>query len=219
MNNYFDITKYKQILFDWNGTLLDDLWLAVDVIDIMLRKRKLGYMNKERYREVFDFPVFEYYKKIGFDFDTESFEIVGTEFIDNYNKRQYECSLHYGSIELLQNLRKQNISLGILSARLNDSLNENLRHYNILNYFSNIAGLDNHYANGKIEIGKKLIENSHIPKETTLLIGDTLHDSEVANEIGIDCILIAAGHQSKKRLLQSNKPVFDNINLVFELCT
>jgi len=217
MNTKIDFTKYKHIIFDWNGILLDDLWLAVSVIDKMLRSRKIGVMNKELYCEVFDFPVYDYYKKIGFDFNNESFEKVGTEFINNYNKRQYECSLHKGSKEFLEHLKQKNIVLSVLSARLIESLNHNLEYYNISHLFTNISGLSDHYANGKNEIGKKLVDSLNFHKSETLLIGDTLHDSEVADEIGIDCFLIAAGHQSKNRLSSSNKPIFDDITYVAEL--
>jgi len=216
IKNNIEITAYKHIIFDWNGTLLDDLWLAVEVIDKMLQKRGIGTMTEDRYRNIFDFPVSEYYRKIGFDFDKESFEKVGTEFIDEYNKRQYECRLHKGAKELLEFLKENNITTSILSARLKDSLIQNLEYYGIIDYFTEVAGLDDHYANGKNEAGKKLIENSGISPSKTLLIGDTLHDAEVADETGIDCILISAGHQSEKRLLTSNKPVFDSICNIFE---
>jgi len=60
--------------------------------------------------------------------------------------------------------------------------------------------LDNHRAESKIGRGMELIKKNKINTKETVLIGDTIHDLEVAIEIGVDCILIANGHQSKKRL-------------------
>ena len=203
--------KYKHIIFDWNGTLLDDVWLAVDVIDKMLTKRGLKGMTLQKYSDIFDFPVKDYYQAIGFDFNKESFEIVGTEFIVEYNKRQYECVLQNGVQNLLDFLDKNHIYMSVLSAREHATLIENLNFYGISNYFSTVSGLEDHYANGKIDNGILLIENSHIDAAETLLIGDTLHDAEVANEMNIDCILLSSGHQSVERLKKANVNIFNTL--------
>ena len=59
--------RYKHIIWDWNGTLLDDTWLCVEGINQALIKRNLTPISEDRYREVFTFPVRDYYKKLGFD--------------------------------------------------------------------------------------------------------------------------------------------------------
>jgi len=211
------LSNYQHIIFDWNGTLLNDLWLAVDVIDKMLVHRKLQGMSHERYCEVFDFPVKDYYQNIGFDFNKESFEIVGTEFIVEYDKRQYECELQLGSVELIEKLHQQNIHLSILSAREQSMLEQNLKYYGIEHYFPVVSGLKDHYAHGKLESGLQLIEEAHIPASETLLIGDTLHDAEVAREMGIDCILIASGHQAMHRLKKAEVAIFDSLRQI-QIC-
>jgi phosphoglycolate phosphatase len=208
---------YNHIIFDWNGTLLNDLWLAVDVIDKMLVKRGLEGMTTERYCQVFDFPVKDYYQNIGFDFNKESFEIVGSEFIHEYDKRQYECKLQPGGIDLIKKLHLENYHLSVLSAREQSMLEQNLKHYGIDKYFPVISGLKDHYAHGKLESGLQLIEEAHVAASETLLIGDTLHDAEVAKEMGVDCVLIASGHQALERLQKANIPIFNAIKDFFKL--
>lgn len=212
-----NLSKYQHFIFDWNGTLIDDLWLAVDVIDKMLIKRGLAGMTKERYCEVFDFPVKDYYQNIGFDFEKESFEIVGTEFIVEYDKRQYECNLQHSVKELLHVLNQNNFHLSVLSAREQSMLEQNLKHFEINHYFPVISGLKDHYANGKLESGLQLIENAHVAPEFTILIGDTLHDAEVAKEMGIDCILIASGHQAIHRLEKANVEILHSLNQLLQM--
>ena len=206
-----NISKYSYFIFDWNGTLMNDLWLAVDVIDKMLTKRGLPGMTINKYCEVFDFPVKDYYERIGFNFDKENFEVVGSEFIVEYDKRQYECELHEGTKDLLRSLSRLPLQLSVLSARVQHSLEQNLDHYGIYNHFLQIAGLDDHYAFSKLEAGIKLLDKTKLPKGETIMIGDTLHDALVTRELGIDCILIASGHQSKQRLLKANVPVLDTL--------
>ena len=76
----------KHIVWDWNGTLLDDLWLSIKAINIVLKRHNLPQVNAKKYLNLFIFPVIEYYKKLGYDFKINSFEKVGTEFIDEYTK-------------------------------------------------------------------------------------------------------------------------------------
>ena len=78
MNN---LVQYKHIIWDWNGTLLNDGWLFVEVMNIVLKRRKMKPITLDSYREIFRFPVKDYYMKLGFDFEKESFESSGLEFI------------------------------------------------------------------------------------------------------------------------------------------
>ena len=55
--------KYKHIVWDWNGTLLDDRWLCIEAINIVLRSRGMPLVSNKNYRDVFCFPVIEYYEK------------------------------------------------------------------------------------------------------------------------------------------------------------
>ena len=43
------------------------------------------------------------------------------------------------------------------------------------------------------------------------MIGDTIHDKEAADAMGVNCVLIARGHNSKRRLEQSQAQVFDTL--------
>jgi phosphoglycolate phosphatase len=69
--------------------------------------------------------------------------------------------------------------------------------FNLESYFTEIVGQDNQLAIGKIEKGKQLVRESNVHLDKIALIGDTTHDAEVANAIGIDCILVQNGHHTK----------------------
>ena len=104
------LSKYKHIIWDWNGTLVDDVWLVVEIINKMLKKRHLPGIDSKKYREMFDFPVTKYYLKLGFDFSKESFEKLAVEFISEYYERFKECKLFDHTEELLKKIRDMGIS-------------------------------------------------------------------------------------------------------------
>ncbi|MDQ7816157.1 MAG: HAD family hydrolase [Melioribacteraceae bacterium] len=205
------IEKYKHIIWDWNGTILNDVELCVDLINWLLYSRELPTVDISKYREVFTIPVKNYYEKLGFDFEKESFEKLGRIWMDEYERRKFECNLFDGVDDLLSKINKFGIGQSILSAYSQHTLDELVEHYGLRNYFMHVVGLDNIYAASKLHLGKELMNRLGNGRGETLLIGDTVHDFEVATEIGADCVLIANGHQSKDVLLECGVLVCDSI--------
>jgi len=206
-----EIKKYKHIIWDWNGTIFNDVELGIEIINKLLSERGLKTITIEEYRNYFTIPVKDYYTKLGFDFGKESFEIIGRLWIEEYEKRKYEYSLYYGIIEVLEKISGIGIEQSILSAYSQHTLEEMVNYFNLRKYFKYIVGLDNIYAASKLHLGIDLMKKLGNGKGETLLIGDTLHDYEVASEIGADCILVANGHQSRNILLESRTKVINNI--------
>jgi len=192
--------KISSIIWDWNGTLLDDVDLCISAMNVLLRKRKLPVLTKNHYQKVFTFPVIEYYKKLGFDFTTEPFDIPAHEFIKQYQKEFNTTKLQNGAVEALEYFKSNNIKQFILSAMEHKSLESTVKHFNIDKYFDELMGIKDHFAFSKVEFGKELIKKHKLNKSESCLIGDSTHDYEVANELGISCILITNGHMPKERL-------------------
>ena len=96
--------EYRHIIWDWNGTLLDDVWLGVASVNVLLERRGQPTLTIESYRRHFDFPVRDYYERVGFDFETEPFEEAAVEFIAEYEARRAECRLHDDAEDTLRSM-------------------------------------------------------------------------------------------------------------------
>jgi phosphoglycolate phosphatase-like HAD superfamily hydrolase/membrane protease YdiL (CAAX protease family) len=212
-------TQYSHIIWDWNGTLLDDLQLCLRVINTILSKRNLPKVSKEKYLDIFGFPVIDYYQKLGFDFSKEPFENISTEFIDAYESGRPDCPLMPGVWDTLNIISSLGITQSILSASKKDHLNKAIRDYGLEGLFCSISGLDNHHAAGKAGIARSFMSETDLDPKRTILIGDTIHDAEIAHEINIDCWLIPNGHQSRQRLSQLNLPLVNSLINVKDLIT
>ena len=205
------INNYKHIIWDWNGTLLNDVNFCRRIINRILVENELLELSLEKYREIFTFPVQDYYKAAGLDFSKTSFEVMGKDFIDEYEEKKLSCSLHEKAIDVLSIIHQKGIKQSVLSAYLHDNLVNILNHYNLTQYFDNIIGLDNIYAGSKTHLGLTLVDQLNLPKNEILFIGDTLHDAEVAEAMGVKSILIANGHQVKEKLMVNGNFVLDNM--------
>jgi len=201
----------KTIFWDWNGTLLDDVEECIEIINSSLQKRSLQKLTRSDYLEKFEFPVINYYKSIGFDFEVESFEEVGKEYIDAYASKMFECRLQQGARSALEKIRRLGISQYILSALQHNALQSCISHYQLTDCFARVQGLDDAYAHSKVELGQMLLSEVGCEPGSSLMIGDTLHDYETAASMGIRCVLIAAGHNSRERLLTCGVPVYDTL--------
>jgi len=211
------IENYQHIIWDWNGTLLDDVQLCADIMNKLLKVRSLPTITLNTYREIFTFPVKEYYIKAGHDFVNESFEKIRKEFIDEYEKRKTECALYPYAAEVLEIVHSLKIEQHLLSAYKQNNLEDIIKHFGISEYFNSVRGLDHIYADGKIEVGKQLMNeiSSNGKGSKVLLIGDTIHDYEVAKALNTDCLLVSNGHQNNEKLKSLNIPVIKNLKELF----
>ena len=207
---------YKHIIWDWNGTLFNDVELCVKLINSVLTKRDLPALSVELYRSIFTFPVKDYYALAGLDFAKYSFEELGKEWMDEYQERRLEVSLHSNAEEALNKIHSNGIEQSILSAYKHDTLLELVTHFNLNRYFTHLTGLDHIYATSKLELGIDLMKKLEHLNSNVLLMGDTIHDFEVAQAMNIGCILIAEGHQSKEKLLPCGVDVYDSLEQVIE---
>jgi len=210
------MSKYSHIIWDWNGTLFNDVAWSIEVFNTMLKKRGIRTLkNVSDYHNVFCFPVIQYYKNVGLDLDSEMFEDLAAEFILLYHSgNSGNCKLFPNAETVLNAIYESGITQVVLSASEKGNLLSQIKEFDIANYFDEILGLSDIFAKSKVDIGLDYIKRKNV--KDAILIGDTAHDYEVSNALGIDCILIPNGHQSKNALLSCNVPILDDISEVIE---
>lgn len=184
--------------------------VCVDCMNVLLKERALPSIGTEKYREIFTFPVREYYLHLGFDFENEDFELPAHRFIDLYRASLPNAPLHEEVKSILYHFHRRGFRQVVLSAMEQEFLDETMRSKGIAHYFDRIAGIRDHLGEGKSEMARLLIGSLPVTKSEIILIGDTLHDYEVSQANGIRCILITHGHQSKERLNGVDCPKVSN---------
>lgn len=205
------------IFFDFNGTLVDDVELCLYLLNEMLKQCHHKEVSKEKYLDIFTFPVKEYYEKAGFDFSKDDFVHLANFFIEEYQKRNIFCKLYDDVLEVLDSLKKHGKHLIILSASEIGMLEKQLKDYLIFPYFEKILGKNDIYATGKSEMGLKFIKEAKMDPSSCVLIGDTLHDEETAKAMGISSILVARGHQSLTVLKRGNSRIVSTLKDILPL--
>lgn len=145
MNNRY---RYEGIIWDFNGTLLDDVTICLDSINALLQRRSYPLLSEERYKEIFGFPVKLYYEKIGFNFQKEKWTKVANEYMKEYWDRQHYATLFKGIPNLLQQFSSKGLSHFVLSAMEQNNLQRFLSQLDATHYFKEVAGISNDLADG-----------------------------------------------------------------------
>jgi phosphoglycolate phosphatase len=194
------IQKKRHVIWDWNGTLLNDLDLAVNTVNFLLQKHGLKPIDQSIYRKLFGFPVRDYYEAIGFDFRTVGFETLSQEFVELYMQGFKNCTLVSGIEPILRQVKAAHALQSVLSASDQNDLELVISHFDIGKYFDHLFGIENRFASSKVHRGIELLDRSGIAASDSVIIGDTLHDLEVGQHLGVSVVLVAHGHQSYERL-------------------
>ena len=202
--------KYTHIIWDFNGTILDDVTIGIQAINKLLLKRGLPTIDSlSMYRELFCFPIKEYYKKCGFDFSVDDYEqVLAPEWVTEYNRLEQEACMCKGVEDTIAKLQSSGYRQSIVSASSYKMLSIQVERLGIGKYFSYIVGCDDFYAYGKRDICTRFVE-SH-PTESFLLVGDSTHDYDVACAAGIDCALICQGHMNREKLERCSCLIFND---------
>lgn len=209
--------NYTYCIWDFNGTIFDDIGASIKAVNTLLAERGLPTLeSKERYHEVFDFPIIDYYRRIGFDFDKEPYEVVAPLWVELYLENSKSSGLFEDVIPALDFFESQGVKQSVLSASELKMLTGQLKNLGIYDRFEEIMGIDNIYAESKLALASAWKERH--AGERVMFIGDTTHDYETAKLLGADCYLVSAGHQPEYKLRTAGEDamIFPSLNSLIE---
>lgn len=199
------ITK-KYIVWDWNGTIIDDVGIALDAVNDMLREKKRPKITLEQYRQAMDTPILRFYERF-FDMEETDFDWIAERFQEYYEAHKRELSLHEGVEDLLRRFEQEGCHQIILSSSATRIIEQHVKRFGLTYYFDAVLGANDLLAAGKIERAVDYFTQQKIPRDETVMIGDCVHDYEVSHTLGIDCVLMSGGHQDLASLKACGCPV------------
>ena len=208
------------VVWDWNGTLLDDTDACVGALNEMLAKRGLEPISLAFYREHFAFPVRSFYERIGVRLADEDWNALAREYHDAYHARP--ASLARGAFAALERVSSLGWGQSILSALRQDMLDRDSAAFGVSRWMHRVRGSDNLDGGSKLECARRffaqLATDGVVRPDLsdTVMVGDAIHDWEVASELGVKCVLFSGGGHSRERLLPL-APVADTLEQAVEI--
>ena len=208
--------KYTYCIWDFNGTILDDVELGIYAINELFKAHGMEKrIEREEYCAKFDFPIIDYYRRVGFDFEKTPYEELAVEWVNIYFSNFDKACLFGDVNSALQFFKANGVRQSVLSASERKSLISQIEDFGIKDYFEEIMGIDNIYAASKLMLARAWREKH--PDESVMFIGDTTHDIETAKILGADCYIVCAGHQSRERFDGCDATVVESLTELCEL--
>jgi phosphoglycolate phosphatase len=194
------LSAYKNIIWDWNGTLLDDVEITLECLNHQLVVIGQPPMELNEMRRKFHFPVESFYRSLSFPQKEGSYDYLHQIYHALYKEKLATLSLFEGRQTLLATLQQQGVTQYVLSAAPQEPLEKLLHHFEIAPFFSGIYGQSHHRADSKVATGHRLLEIHQLSAKDTILVGDTDHDLEVGQQLNVDVLLLGDGHQHPEHL-------------------
>ena len=198
----------KGVLFDWNGTVLDD----VDAILKAANSELLHLGGKEigllRFRQTFQVPIDRYLQRNGIDRNLylENVEEIQSMFMGKYREYSKKSKLRKNIRKLFQWLQKRDIQIGILSAHREEDIQSTLKKLKLDHYIDSVVAHNTDITGmHKSKDVPKACRQLNVRKENLLIVGDTGHDISVGKEFNVPVAAVTGGYYTKKRL-QELKP-------------
>ncbi len=197
----------RHVIWDWNGTLLADLDHALRTVNRMLREEGLPLTTMEIYKKDFGFPVIDYYRRLGFDTEPMKYVALCEKFNAYFYAGLAECELWPGARETLEFVKASGKTQSVLSATEHSMLESSMEFFKLNHLFDYVQGIGDKKAGSKVSQGHDLMRAAGIPAKDTIMFGDTDHDQQVAEALGVDLVLVDHGHQCGTRLREIHHTV------------
>ena len=194
------------IVWDFNGTLLCDAQLGVDCDNYVFDTLGLPRITIEDYRRHMTMPVRDFYTALGIDLNVYTYETISRLWLDRFNRHAISVGLVPGADQAIDRLHALGFTQSILSASYEKSLREQCDALGIA-HMEAIDGLGDESAAKKTDIGRAQMARLGLLGSETVLVGDMVADSELADVLGSRCVLVPWGHNDARRLQKTGRPV------------
>ena len=191
--------KYKVIIFDLDGTLLDTLKGITDAVNLTFEQ--LGYNVKHDYVTAKNFigagaMMFVKRAMKGLDITDEQGDEIGKTFLINYDKLQGPNTVPFPGVpELLKDLKKAGYLIALASNKpqmlLDHVIDEKFPN---INFDVRLGQRDGVPEKPNPHCIYEIMEKFGLKKKDCLYVGDSQYDYETARNANIDCCIVKYGY-------------------------
>ncbi|MER5890486.1 HAD family hydrolase [Streptomyces sp. NPDC001941] len=201
------------LVWDWNGTLLDDIDAVIGATNAAFGELGLDPITLERYRELYCVPVPKFYERLMGRLPTDQeWLVMDAAFHKHYWARADACGLAAGAAELLARRQAEGRTQSLLSLAPHEHLIPIVRRHGIESRFVRVDGRVGESTAGKAgHMVRHLAALEGVAPERVVVIGDAADDAVAAAHVGAKAVLYTGGSHSRASLERVGVPVVDSL--------
>lgn len=196
------------VVWDWNGTLLDDLAVVIEAANVGLAEFGFDPLDEDLYRDHFTRPVRSFYDSLlGRLLTDEQWEKLNHRFHVEYMARAARADLTHDALEALDAVGHDPAQQSLLSMSPQGWLEEVVELKGLSRRFSLISGLSGATGGLKAAHMVEHLAALDVDPANTVMIGDTPDDATAARHVGARVVLYDGGSHHLPVLQQTDAPV------------
>ncbi|WUS97284.1 HAD hydrolase-like protein [Streptomyces sp. NBC_00708] len=205
--------RRTHLVWDWNGTLLDDNTAVVGATNAAFGEVGLAPITVEQYREMYCIPIPRFYERLMGRLPTDAeWERMDGVFHRHYTEQRDACGLTAGAAELLARWQLTGGSQSIMSMYRHEELVPVVRGFGIEGHFLRVDGRTGPSGGSKAQyMERHLAALEGISPQRTVVIGDAVDDAVAAAHAGARAVLYTGGSHSRASLEKAGVPVVDTL--------
>lgn len=205
------------VIWDWSGTLIDDVALSLGAVNRMLEVRGLEALSTDRYRELYTFPMDGLFRSLGLfpeGGQPEAFTALVDEYVEGYTRRAMRFNLRPGAREALERMKEAGHDQVLITSSRNSVLRKQVYRSRLGGYFESVLGTWSSLPANTCTVARMYLTSRGIGGGGAVFVGDTTGVADTAREIGSRCVLVSGGHESRRRLGAAGCRVFGGLDEV-----
>jgi phosphoglycolate phosphatase-like HAD superfamily hydrolase len=202
----------RHVVWDWNGTLIDDHVAVVAAINDALASLRLPPIDSHIFRTHFTRPVQRFYERVaGRPIAPGEWQTLDEAYHESYAAWAERLELTPDALATLAAAQAAGLTQSLLSMWRHRDLVPLVERLGIGHFFLRVDGLRVPGGGGKTEHLRAHLAALEIEASAALLVGDTLDDLEAARTVGARCVLYDGGSHHRSALEATGVPVVDTL--------
>ena len=202
--------KYSTIIWDFNGTIIDDVTAALGAVNDMLIRRNQNPIDLDTYYKSMGVPIWKFYERVFLPGTITPQEAIA-EFDSGYEKHLSKNPLMEGIVEILSLFKSMGKHQIVVSASHVDKVKARLSELKVLDFFSDVLAHSDYNADSKTYLAREYFKSNNLDLYDAVVIGDSVFDFTMASELQCDCILTTQGHQSRREFSTVDAQIIDSL--------
>ncbi|MBZ0131574.1 MAG: HAD-IA family hydrolase [Rhodocyclaceae bacterium] len=198
--------NYRLVVFDWDGTLLDSAGAIVACMRAAAIDLDLPPPDEKTARHVIGLGLHDALSQAMPDVPSSEYQRVAERYRHHYLAQDHQLSLFAGARELVEELSQTGCLLGVATGKSRLGLNRALETSGLKRYFHATRCADECSSKPAPDMLRELMDELDTVPDQTLMIGDTIHDLQMAKNAGVGALAVGYGAHSRE-VLQAERPL------------
>ena len=210
-------TRFELIIFDWDGTLSDSVGLITDLMIQSFLLHNVSPPSRMEVADILGIKLSEAFKILLKEKDQNVSELIFNSYIELYNQSSNKVKLFDG-VELgIKELHRYGYKIAIATGGGRNYLDSCLAQTSIKDFINVTKTSDDCFSKPHPQMCNEILNELIIEPEKGIVIGDSIHDLQMAKNAGISSLAVTYGaHKQDSLSLYDALDYMDDANMVFD---